>query len=97
LLRHGATRTDKRKGIEYLVSAAKRDNPDAQFELGRIYELGLELYTKDERMAVHWYALAAEGGNKCAARCLANAYGQGELGLTRSGEKAEHWKDLLEA
>ncbi|MBL4608188.1 MAG: hypothetical protein JKY01_10225, partial [Pseudomonadales bacterium] len=44
-----------------------------------------------------WYALAAEGGNKNAARCLANAYGRGELGLTMSGEKAEHWKDLLEA
>jgi TPR repeat protein len=97
LLRHGATRTDKRRGIEYLVSAAKRDNPDAQFELGRIYELGLELYTKDERMAVHWYALAAEAGNKRAARCLADAYGQGELGVTKSGEKAAHWKELLEA
>ena len=97
LLRHGATRTDKRKGIEYLVSAAKQDVSEAQYELGRIYELGLELYSKDVRMAVHWYALAAEGGSKQAARCLADAYGKGELGVTVSGEKAEHWKELLEA
>ena len=95
LLRQGATRTDKRKGIEYLVSAAKRGDSEAQFELGRIYELGLELYSKDERMAVHWYALAAEGGNKSAARCLANAYRNGELGVVKSGEKAEHWKEQV--
>jgi TPR repeat protein len=97
LLQHGATRLDKRKGIEYLVGAAKRDNHDAQFELGRIYAQGFDLYAKDSRMAVHWYALAAEGGNKRAARCLADAYGRGELGLAKSGEKAERWKELLEA
>ncbi|MBV1869940.1 MAG: SEL1-like repeat protein [Gammaproteobacteria bacterium] len=97
LLRHGATRTDKRKGIEYLVRAAKRDNPDAQYELGRIYELGLELYCKDSHLALHWYSLAAEGGCKSAARCLADAYGKGRLGVMPSGEKAEHWRELLEA
>lgn len=97
LLRHGATRTDKRKGIEYLACAAKRDSPDAQYELGRIYELGLELYCKDTRLALHWYALAAEGGCKRAARCLTDAYGKGRLGVMVSGEKAERWRELLEA
>ncbi len=72
LLHYGATRLDKRKGIEYLTAAAKKNEPDAQYELGRIYQEGLALCFKDEKQALHWYALAAEGGNTQAVRCLAD-------------------------
>ena len=94
LLHHGATRTDKRIGIEYVVAAAKRGDADAQYELARAYRLGLELYSKNDLAAVHWYTLSAENGNKSAARCLAEAYSVGDLGVLKNKDKAQRWLDL---
>ena len=70
LLDHGATRTDKRKGMEYLYIAAKRDNAVAQYQMGRIYLSGLELFPKDRKQAMHWFALASNQGHEDAAKML---------------------------
>ena len=41
--------------------------------------------------AFDWYVVAAELGSKSAALRIADAYSNGELGLTTDSEKAQHW------
>lgn len=97
LLYHGATRTDKRKGIEYIRLAARRDDPEAQFQMGRIYDGGLELYPKDPKQAIHWFTLAAEQHHSAAAEFLAQAYAEGKLGLEEDQSVAREWKAVADA
>jgi len=97
LLYHGATRTDKRKGMEYIRLAARKDHPDAQFQLGRIYHLGLELYPKDPKQAIHWFTLAAEQNHSAAAQFLAEAYAEGKLGLEEDLSVAREWQAVAES
>lgn len=97
LLYHGATRTDKRKGMEYIRLAARRDNPEAQFQMGRIYHCGIELYPKDPKQAIHWFTLAAEQSHIAAAEFLAKAYAEGQLGLEEDQKVAGIWRAVAEA
>ena len=88
LCQHGACRKDKRRGVEYLQSAAKEHDLDAQYSLARLYRHGVDYMKKDERLSLKWISLAAEGGHLDAQRDLADAYLKGELGLPKNPSKA---------
>lgn len=89
LCRHGASRLDKRQGVEYLQQAAKGHDTEAQYYLGHLYREDVDYLKKDERMCLKWISLAAEAGHSQAQEELAKAYDKGELGLTPNPRKAE--------
>jgi TPR repeat protein len=49
--------------------AAEQGNPDAQFELGKRYELG-DGVPRDFSAAYSWLQKAAQGGSRLAEQCL---------------------------
>ena len=65
----GVGQVDKRSGLEYVRSAAKGGDADAQFRLGEFYLTG-HLVSQDLQRACHWLAQAADGGHKDAGRRL---------------------------
>lgn len=89
LCRHGASRLDKRQGVEYLQQAAKGHDSEAQYFLAQLYRDGEEYLKKDERQCLKWISLAAEAGHSQAQEELAQAYDKGELGLAPNPRKAE--------
>ncbi|WP_366658587.1 tetratricopeptide repeat protein [Fodinicurvata sp. EGI_FJ10296] len=64
--------------IEYrrAVRAASRGDPEAQNNLGTMYEQGYGV-TQDYAEAVRWYSSAAEQGNSYAQRNLSAMYADG--------------------
>ena len=70
--------------IEELRLAAEQGDPDAQYELGRMYNKG-EGVPPDGQEAVRWLQLAAEQGNADA---------QLILGLADAGGEAARWYRL---
>ena len=66
LFQCGVGRADKRSGLEYIRCAAKRDDTQAQFLLGKAYLSG-QIINQDINTAAHWLALAADKGHKEAA------------------------------
>ena len=55
------------KGPEDIRQAARQGNPEAQLEMGILYEYGFFM-AENEVPALAWYILAAEQGNERAAR-----------------------------
>jgi hypothetical protein len=51
--------------------AVDKKNPDAAYELGRIFEEGGFKVVKDVGKAIHWYELATEWGHEYADGALA--------------------------
>jgi len=64
------------KTLGWYKVKAERGLPDAQYKLGKIYELGLEV-KKDLTQAVYWYGLAAEQGHPEAQYYLGMWYANG--------------------
>lgn len=54
-------------GLEQLRAAAEQGNPDAQMEMGTLYEFGYQR-PKDEVTALAWYRTAAAQGHALAAK-----------------------------
>lgn len=52
-----------REGLQWLESAAVGGHQEAQFTLGRLYELGQGRVQRDRDRAVHWYERAADQGH----------------------------------
>ena len=66
----GACRAERRSGLEYVRTAAKSSDSDAQFVLGTAY-LEDDVFTqKNKQLAIHWLALAADSGHTQAAQKL---------------------------
>ncbi len=61
-------------GMDFLNKAVRAGSSDAQFLLGQLYEKGIiiddERFATDMNEAVHWYRLAAAGGNQKAMSAL---------------------------
>ncbi len=66
----GVAKADKRNGLEYLRQAAKVDEPNAQFILGRSFMMGCDVVSQDLKQAAHWLALAADSGHAEAQQFL---------------------------
>lgn len=94
LLHRGISAKDKSTGARYVLQAAQQGDPHAQYQAGRIYELGCSQYQPNLPHAVTWYARAGDNGHSRAADRLANAYHLGELGLPHDPVRAEEWNQL---
>lgn len=66
----GVAKADKRNGLEYLRQAAKADEPNAQFIMGRASFYGCDVVAQDNQLAAHWLALAADSGLSEAGQLL---------------------------
>lgn len=92
LLHRGISAREKSTGARYVLQAAQQGDCHAQFQAGRIYELGCSQYQPNVQHAVTWYARAGENGHCEAAERLAAAYRVGELGLPNDPLRAEEWQ-----
>ncbi|GAA3985094.1 tetratricopeptide repeat protein [Comamonas faecalis] len=73
LLRGDGVERNTYQAIEWMRKAGDRGNGAAQFELGRMYLVGVEEMGPDPAEAETWLARAAAQGNKEAARLLPEA------------------------
>ncbi|WP_438766071.1 tetratricopeptide repeat protein [Kushneria sp. TE3] len=92
LFRRGHTARDKARGVRCVVKAAEAGHPEAQYQVGHMYEHGCTQFARREDRAVTWYARAAEAGHNGAAQRLARAFDHGELGLPVDPERSRHWQ-----
>ena len=80
----------RNSNIAFLQREANAGNPEAQYQLGKMYDLGDKL-ERDRQKAVTWYTSAANQGHAESQYQLAIAYLYG-LGVTKNVIKGE---DLL--
>ena len=73
LLRGDGVERNTYQAIEWMRKAGGRGHGAAQFELGRMYLVGIEEMGPDPAEAETWLTLAAAQGNKEAARLLPQA------------------------
>ncbi|WP_319022834.1 tetratricopeptide repeat protein [Salinicola avicenniae] len=92
LLHRGISAREKSTGARYVLQAAQQGDRHAQYQAGRIYELGCSQYQPNDQHAVTWYARAGESGHAQAAERLASAYREGELGLPCDDRRADEWQ-----
>ena len=69
---------------------AKKGDPNAQFNMGKVRALGADMKDADETAAAQWYARSAIQGNTHAQNNLANMYRDGE-GVTQDLNTAIKW------
>ena len=73
--------------------AAKNEDGDAQWVLGRASEKGMLGIEVDLEEAMKWYQMAAQNGQGRAQRKLALCYEYGDMGLEINFEEAASWYD----
>lgn len=108
LLSAGASRAEDNNNIWlscYVVTSpevlaeweaeAETGSLEAQFCLGVMFELGMEVPQDFER-SVHWYRLAADQGDPIAQTALGNMYHDGR-GVPQDYEEAARWYQLAKA
>ena len=74
---HGGNGMEKdiRKAILYFIKAADNGIPEAAYQLGKIYETGVEnVLTADQRLSFEWYTRAAEACIPEAENNLGSCY-----------------------
>ncbi|MGB0733731.1 MAG: tetratricopeptide repeat protein [Pontibacterium sp.] len=90
--------SNKIQGGIYLQRAADLGDAKAQYQMGRIFESGFELYFRaDAAQARHYFVLAGEQGHALAVRRMVTAYELGELGLGVDENMAKKWRNKLPA
>ena len=70
--------------------AAETGDPKACNTLGVWYEKGKHSLPKDPKEAVHWYTMAAGGGNALAMHNLGDCYRDG-IGVEKDENEAAQW------
>lgn len=80
---------DWKNGIKLIRPATAQGVPDAQFTLGLAYELGTGV-RRNDRLAVKWYAAAADRGFTAAQSRLAGFYERG-AGVEVDYKEAYFW------
>lgn len=70
LYESGACKAEKRSGIEYVRRAAKCNDCEAQYMLGKAYLSDDIFQQKNKQLAIHWLALAADNGHTRASQKL---------------------------
>ena len=74
------------KAIRYFLNAAKRGNPEAQYNLGYCYKMGWGVTRNDAKM-IQWYEKAADAGYKASWLELGVCYMMGN-GVDKDYDKA---------
>ncbi len=89
---------DSSLSLHWFLKAARQGDPDAQFNLGRIYGKATgSVYGKqraaprDDVAAAHWYRSAAEQDYAPAQRNLADMYAQGSPSVQQDLLRAAFW------
>jgi hypothetical protein len=80
-------RFDPAQAVAYFTKAAEAGSPEAQFELGKLYEKGIGI-GQDSVQALSLYQQAADQDFADALNDLGFMYYQGGLGLARNPDKA---------
>ena len=79
----------KNSNLALLQREANAGNPEAQFQLGRLYDTGDKL-ERDRQKAITWYTSAANQGHAESQYRLAVAYLFG-IGVTKNPTVGESW------
>lgn len=94
------TRQDHARSAYWFRQAAEQGDPDAQFNLGRIYGKAIGLYAKgraaprNDVEALKWYRRSAEQGYVPAQLNLAELLADGGQGVPRDDIQAYAWMSL---
>jgi uncharacterized protein len=80
---------DIKTKIKWLKKAAEKNNRDAYFELGSIFE-SKEPPIQDYKKAAYWYLKAAKRGHSTAQMFLSGLYQFGD-GVDKDAEKSKYW------
>ena len=86
--------------MKWYTLAAEQGNANAQYHLGRIYELGHWGVRQSDKTALKWYNLGAEQGNPYAQYRLGLMYGKGcgyevcAWGVPANKETRDKWYTL---
>ncbi len=88
---------NKKKGVKYLRSAAKKGVGDANFAMARLYELGADEagVKQSDAQALKNYKIAARKGNKKAQLKLAKIHKEGLLGVNKNTKESFKWYLIL--
>jgi hypothetical protein len=89
LLYYGAE--DTTQAVEWIRRAAARELPDAEFQMGQLYDFGFGL-AQDERQALVWYRKSADHGSAAAQRVVGDFYRTGRGVPTDSAEAARWYR-----
>jgi TPR repeat protein len=80
---------DKKLAFEYLLKAAELGYPEAQYDIGNLYDHGI-FVAKDEKIALSWYEKSAKQGNAQAQYNLGVYYSKGIV-VEKDFKKAFEW------
>lgn len=81
------------QGGMYIQQAAEQGDEKAQYQMGRIFEVGYEHYFQpDPAMALRYYRMAAEQQHPLAVKRLIDVFEQGELGEMADAAAAHYWR-----
>ncbi len=86
---------DHEKAFYWLSKAAAKNDRQAQYLLGFMYENGLYV-VRNMKRAVKWYKKAATGGNILAQYNLALIYKEGKEGVGKNIHEAFKWLRMVE-
>lgn len=88
---------NKKKGVKYLRSAAKKGVGNANFVMARLYELGADEagIKQSDAQALKNYKIAARKGSKKAQLKLAEIYKKGLLGAEKNAKESFKWYLIL--
>lgn len=78
---------DWKKAVKMLQSSSDKGNPDAQWELGLLYEYGNHV-DKDEAKAFELYSRSADSGNPMGLYLVAHCYQHG-IAVTEDHAKSD--------
>ena len=80
---------DYKQAVEWYQKAADQGYADAQYDLGRMFNMGFGV-TKDNAKAVEWFQKAANQGHADAQNYMGYMYDEG-FGVTEDDAKAVEW------
>jgi hypothetical protein len=82
---------DYRRAMMEWQAAADHNDPDAEFGLGSLYELGPGNFKQDYKQADYWYRKAADQGNSEAPYRLAMIWAAGSDNFPANVAEAYKW------
>jgi len=86
----GAQPTVKMMTLQYFLKAAEQGYAHAQYHLGIIFLLGMNIVPKNETTALEWFHKAAQQGLAVAQFQLGRLYAQG-LGTIKNTRQSFYW------
>lgn len=89
----GEDTTNRIQGGIYLQRAADKGDAKAQYQMGRLFEVGFEQYFQpDLSKALGYYRSAAEQQHPLAIRRMIEVYEEGALGIAVDPSRARCWR-----